>query len=77
MANGSTTSSMTVRLADANGNLLSASGGTVALSSTGSATVSAVTDNANGTYTATVTNTVAEGEEWLGGPFATVFGIQY
>ena len=24
-----------------------------------------------------VSNTVAEGEEWLGGPFATVFGIQY
>ena len=24
-----------------------------------------------------VTGTVAEGEEWLGGPFATVFGIQY
>ena len=24
-----------------------------------------------------VTNTTAEGEEWLGGPFATVFGIQY
>jgi len=24
-----------------------------------------------------VTNTAAEGEEWLGGPFATVFGIQY
>ena len=60
VANGSTTSSVTVRLADANGNLLSASGGTVALSSTGSATISAVTDNTDGTYTATVTNTVAE-----------------
>ena len=24
-----------------------------------------------------VSNTVAEGEEWLGGPFATVFGIHY
>ena len=24
-----------------------------------------------------VSNTIAEGEEWLGGPFATVFGIQY
>ena len=24
-----------------------------------------------------VTNTIAEGEEWLGGPFASVFGIQY
>ena len=47
-------------LADASGNLLTASGGTVALSSTGSATIGAVTDNGDGTYTATVTNTVAE-----------------
>ena len=60
VANGSTTSSVTVTLADATGNLLSTSDGTVALSSTGSATISAVTDNNNGTYTATVTNTVAE-----------------
>ena len=49
-----------MRLADATGNLLSASDGTVVLSSTGSAVISAVTDNNNGTYTATVTNTVAE-----------------
>ncbi len=60
VADGSTTSTLTVTLADANGNLLSASGGTVVLSSTGSATIGAVTDNGNGTYTATVTNTVAE-----------------
>ena len=60
VADGATTSSVTVTLADANGNLLTASGGTVALSSTGSATIGAVTDNGNGTYTATVTNTVAE-----------------
>ena len=60
VADGSTTSSVTVTLADASGNLLTASGGTVALSSTGSATIGAVTDNGDGTYTATVTNTVAE-----------------
>ena len=24
-----------------------------------------------------VTNTIAEGEEWLGGPFASVFALQY
>ena len=60
VADGTTTSSVTVTLADANSNLLSASGGTVVLSSTGSAVISAVTDNADGTYTATVTNTVAE-----------------
>ena len=45
VADGSTTSSVTVTLADASGNLLTASGGTVALSSTGSATIGAVTDN--------------------------------
>ena len=60
VADGSTTSSVTVTLADASGNLLTASGGTVALSSTGSATIGAITDNGDGTYTATVTNTVAE-----------------
>ena len=60
VADGSTTSSVTVTLADASGNLLTASGGTVALSSTGSATIGAVTDNGDGTYTATVTNTIAE-----------------
>ena len=60
VADGSTTSNVTVTLADASGNLLTASGGTVALSSTGSATIGAVTDNGDGTYTATVTNTVAE-----------------
>ena len=60
VADGATTSSVTVTLADANSNLLSASGGTVVLSATGSAVISAVTDNADGTYTATITNTVAE-----------------
>ena len=61
VADGSTTSSVTVTLEQMlGGNLLTASGGTVALSSTGSATIGAVTDNGDGTYTATVTNTVAE-----------------
>lgn len=54
------TSTVTVQLADANNVLLAVSGGTVALTGTGSANVSEVTDNANGTYTATVTNAVEE-----------------
>ncbi len=60
VANGTDTSTVTVQLANANGNLLTASGGTVVLVSTGSAIISAVTDNLDGTYTATVTNTTAE-----------------
>ncbi|MEQ6118274.1 Ig-like domain-containing protein, partial [Reichenbachiella sp. MALMAid0571] len=60
VADGASTSTVTVQLADAQGNLLTASGGTVTLSSTGSAVVSGVTDNNDGTYTATVTNVVAE-----------------
>ncbi len=54
------TSTVTVQLADANGALLTASGGTVTLDATGSATVSDVTDNGDGTYTATVVDTTEE-----------------
>ncbi len=57
---GTSTSTVTVQIADADGNLLATSGGTVALAATGSASVSAVTDNSDGTYTATVTNTEEE-----------------
>ena len=60
LVNGTSTATVTVQLADANGVLLAVSGGTVALTKTGSATVSEVTDNADGTYTATVTNEVEE-----------------
>ena len=60
VANGIATAVVTVTLADTEGNLFTTSGGTVALTSTGDATVSAVTDNSDGTYTATVTNTTAE-----------------
>ena len=59
-ADGSTTSSVVVTLADANGNPLTTSGGTVTLSSTGSAVISTVSDNGDGTYSASVTNIVAE-----------------
>ncbi len=54
-ANGTSTSVVTVQLKDAFGNNLTSSGGTVALSTT-SGSLSAVTDHANGTYTATLTS---------------------
>jgi len=60
LADGTTTSSVTVKIADTNGAQLTVSGGPVVLAATGSAVVSSVTDSANGTYTATVTNTTAE-----------------
>ncbi len=53
-ADGSSTTTITVRLKDVFGTSLSAGGATVALSTTGG-TLSAVTDNSNGTYTATLT----------------------
>ncbi|MDO6519700.1 malectin domain-containing carbohydrate-binding protein [Zobellia uliginosa] len=59
-SNGVSTSTVTIKLADADGKLLKASGGTVVLSVTGSATVSEVTDNENGTYTATVSSETEE-----------------
>ncbi len=60
VANGVATAVVTVTLADTQGSLFTTSGGTVALTSTGDATVSAVTDNGDGTYNATVTNNTAE-----------------
>ncbi len=54
VANGTSTSAVTVQLRDAFGNNLTSSGGTVGLSTT-SGSLSAVTDHADGTYTATLT----------------------
>lgn len=55
--NGSSTSTISVQAIDAFGNPLTSSGGTVVLSDNGAASLSAVTDNGNGTYTATLTST--------------------
>lgn len=60
IADGTETSTVTVTLADTNGSAFTSSGGTVVLVSTGDAVISSVTDNGNGTYSATVTNTTAE-----------------
>ncbi|MFE8072492.1 FG-GAP-like repeat-containing protein [Marinobacteraceae bacterium S3BR75-40.1] len=60
IADGSSTATITVQARDANGVDLSSGGDTILLSQSGSATLSGVTDNGDGTYTATLTNTVAE-----------------
>ncbi len=53
-----TTSTVTVTVLDANSNPIS--GATVSLAQDGSSTISAVTDNNDGTYTFTVNSTTAE-----------------
>ncbi len=60
VADGTTTSMITMQARDANGNNLTTGGLTVTMSATGSATLSAVSDNADGTYTATITNSTVE-----------------
>ncbi|WP_416443287.1 invasin domain 3-containing protein [Leucobacter sp. HNU] len=59
-ANGSSTSTVTVKLFDAFGNPLTAGGDTVAMS-TSSGTLSSVTDRGDGTYTAVLTSPTAAG----------------
>ncbi|MGA1632535.1 MAG: beta strand repeat-containing protein, partial [Phycisphaerales bacterium] len=54
-AGGGGTSVLTVQLKDANGNNLTASGGTVTFATPSSGTIGSVTDNNNGTYSATYT----------------------
>jgi len=65
-ANGTATSAITVQLKDSVGNNLTSSGGTVALSTT-AGTLSAVSDNNNGTYTATLTAPTTTGTATLSG----------
>lgn len=60
IGDGISTATVTVSLADSEGNRFTSSGGTVALATTGNAIISTVTDNGDGTYTATVTNSKAE-----------------
>jgi len=51
-ADGTATSTITVQLNDTDGNAMTTSGGTVTLETTGSAVLSNVVDNGDGTYTA-------------------------
>ena len=68
-ANGSSTSTITVQLKDANGNNVTVSGGTVTLTTT-LGSLSAVTDNNNGTYTAVLTAGTSPGTATISGTLA-------
>ena len=59
-ANATATSTITIQLVNAAGTALTTGGETIALETTGSAVLSAVVDNGDGTYTATLTNAIAE-----------------
>lgn len=65
-ADGSSTSTITVLLRDAFGNTLTAGGATVVLSTT-LGTLGAVTDNGNGTYSATLTSSTTAGTATISG----------
>ncbi len=61
-ADGSSTQILTVQAKDVNDNNLTAGGSTVTITKqSGSGTIGSVTDNGNGTYTATVTSPTATG----------------
>lgn len=70
-ANGSSSTQITVQLKDANDNLLSIGGSPVMLT-TSLGTISSVTDNNNGTYTATLTSSSSAGTALITG---TVGGV--
>ncbi|MBF0722994.1 invasin domain 3-containing protein [Sanguibacter inulinus] len=63
-ADGTSTSTVTVRLLDANGNALTTSGGTVVVA-TDAGTVGATTDVGDGTYTAELTSSTTAGTATL------------
>ena len=65
-ADGSSTSTITVELRDANDNPLTGGGASVALSTT-AGTLSGVTDNGNGTYTAILTSPSSPGSATISG----------
>ena len=67
VANGSSTSAITVQLKDAVGNDLAGTGGLVALGLTGTGSLSAVTDNGDGTYSATLTAPTSVGSATVTG----------
>ncbi|MEZ5506034.1 MAG: Ig-like domain-containing protein [Gammaproteobacteria bacterium] len=60
VADGVTTAAITVQLIDANGNSLTSGGDTVVLNTT-AGTLGSVTDNGNGSYSATLTSSVTAG----------------
>ena len=66
LANGVTTSTITVQLKDANGNDLTSGGDTVGLATT-LGSLGSVTDNSDGTYTATLTSATSTGNATVTG----------
>ncbi|SSC08835.1 invasin domain 3-containing protein [bacterium endosymbiont of Bathymodiolus sp. 5 South] len=60
VADGTSTSTITMQAKDVNDNNLTTGGLTVTMSVNGSATLSSVSGNADGTYTATITNSTVE-----------------
>ena len=70
-ADGVSTTTITVQAIDANGNNLTSGGDTVVLSTT-AGTLSAVTDNGNGTYSATLTSSTTSGTATVTGTLNTV-----
>ena len=64
-ADGTSTTSITVQLKDANGNNLTAGGSAVTMSTT-SGSLSSVTDEGDGTYTATLTSSTTAGTATVG-----------
>ncbi len=60
VANGTSTSALTVQLKDASGNNLTSGGATVGLA-TNRGSLGVVTDNGNGTYSATLTSSTTSG----------------
>jgi adhesin/invasin len=71
VADGVTTSTITVQLKDANNNNLVSGGDTVALA-TDLGTMGSVTDNSNGTYTATLTSATTTGTATITGTLNAV-----
>jgi adhesin/invasin len=65
-ADGTSTSTITVQLKDASGSNLTSGGDAVTLSTT-AGTLNSVTDNNNGTYTATLTSSAAPGTATITG----------
>ena len=68
-ANGTSTSTITVQAKDGNGNNLTSSGRHVTLS-TSAGSLGSVTDNGNGTYTATLTSSTTPGTANITGTIA-------
>lgn len=58
--NTTVTSTITVQLANNDGTLVTSGGNPVVLNTTGTAIISAVTDNGNGTYSSTITSEIEE-----------------